>query len=82
MSDENSIREHAYTRWGAEGRHEGEHGRHWRKASDARKNATLPQTWSADRGGGVGSAPGSSEEQTDEGIKPQDLNSENDQGAG
>ncbi len=82
MSDEDSIREDAYARWEAEGRPEGQHERHWREANEARNNAGLPQTWSADHGGGVGSAPASSGEQTDKGIKPQDLNSENDQGAG
>ncbi|MEV4609893.1 DUF2934 domain-containing protein [Neorhizobium sp. LMR1-1-1.1] len=82
MSDEDRIREDAYARWEAEGRPEGQQERHWREASEALKNTGLPQTWSADHGGGVGSSAGSSTEQTDDGIKPQDLNSENDQGAG
>ncbi|MBW9089354.1 DUF2934 domain-containing protein [Rhizobium wenxiniae] len=81
MSDEENIREDAYARWEAEGRPDGQHERHWREANQER-NGKLPQTWSADRGGGLGSSSGSSEEQADNGIKPQDLNSENDQGAG
>lgn len=78
MSDEDSIREDAYARWEAEGRPDGQHERHWREASEARKNTGLPQTWSADHGGGVGS----SGNKLEDGVKPQDLNSENDQGAG
>lgn len=82
MSDEESIRLEAYASWEAEGQRNGQHERHWREANEACKPTALPKTWSSDRGGGVSSSPASFGERTDEGIKPQDLNSENDQGAG
>lgn len=81
MSDENRIREAAYAKWEAEGRPDGEHERHWREASEEHGSSSgIPQTWSADHGGGVG-ASGRSSKNEGEGIRPEDLNSENDQGA-
>ncbi|MCJ8056579.1 DUF2934 domain-containing protein [Shinella curvata] len=82
MSDEKRLREDAYARWEAEGRPDGQHERHWREASDALQSSVTPQTWSADHGSGVGSRDPSSGESCDEGIRPEKLNSENDQGAG
>jgi hypothetical protein len=81
MSDQDKIREDAYARWEAEGRPEGQHERHWTEASNAHERSTgTPRTWSADHGGGVG--PDSSEPDQNEGVRPADLNTENDQGAG
>lgn len=81
MSDENRIREAAFAKWKAEGRPEGQHERHWREASEAQElSAGISQTWSADHAGGVG-ASGKPSKTQDEGIRPADLNSENDQGA-
>jgi hypothetical protein len=81
MSDENKIREAAYKKWEAEGRPDGQHERHWQEASEAHGSPSgIPQTWSADHGGGVGASRQSSNIES-EGIRPEDLNSENDQGA-
>ncbi|MGA1834328.1 DUF2934 domain-containing protein [Rhizobium wenxiniae] len=83
MSDQDRIREDAYARWEAEGRPEGQHERHWTEASEAHNRSTgKPQTWSADHGGGVGSDSRGSGSQNDEGVRPEDLNSESDQSAG
>ncbi|WP_312407689.1 DUF2934 domain-containing protein [Rhizobium sp.] len=81
MSDEDLIRSNAYARWEAEGRPDGQHDRHWQEASEALDNSRLPQTWSSDHGGGVGATSDPSDRQTEEGIKPEDLTTENDQGA-
>jgi hypothetical protein len=83
MSDQDKIRQDAYARWEAEGRPEGQHERHWSEASQAHVRSTgMPQTWSADHGGGVGPDNRSSDPKKDDGVRPADLNSENDQGAG
>jgi hypothetical protein len=81
MSDEDIIRSNAYARWEAEGRPDGQHDRHWQEASEALKTSGLPQTWSADHGGGVGATSPPSDRQADQGIKPEDLTTETDQGA-
>jgi hypothetical protein len=85
MNEQKEIRDAAYGKWEPEGRPHGEHGRHWREAQEERAvSSSTPQTWSPDHGGGVGSTgpsePGR-EITKDEGIKPDELNSENDQGA-
>jgi hypothetical protein len=79
MSNEDIIR--AYARWEAEGRPDGQHDRHWQEASEAVKNSGLLQTRSADHGGGVGATSALSDRKADQGIKPEDLTTENDQGA-
>ncbi|WP_145642495.1 DUF2934 domain-containing protein [Neorhizobium alkalisoli] len=71
MSDEDRIREDAYARWEAEGRPDGQHERHWREASQVYSSSGAPQT-SYDAG---------RSQEKDEGIRPEDLDSENDQGA-
>ena len=81
MSNEDIIRADAYARWEAEGRPDGQHDRHWQEASEAVKNSGLLQTWSADHGGGVGATSALSDRKADQGIKPEDLTTENDQGA-
>ena len=83
MSDNDKIREDAYARWEAEGRPDGHHERHWQEAVEAHSRSTgTPQTWSADHGGGVANDVKPSRPDVSEGIRPEDLNSENDQGAG
>ncbi|CAN7684988.1 DUF2934 domain-containing protein [Rhizobium sp. LjRoot30] len=82
MPDESKIREDAYARWEAEGRPDGQHERHWREASDALRSTGTPQTWSADHGDGVSASDPPSGKSSDEGIRPEKLTSENDQGAG
>lgn len=71
MSDEDKISEDAYARWEAEGRPDGQHERHWREASDAHSASKTPQT----------SYYAGKSQERDEGIRAENLNSENDQGA-
>lgn len=51
--DQEEIRKLAHAKSEAEGRRDGQHDRHWREAEQEASHGTAPQTWSADRGGGV-----------------------------
>lgn len=55
MSNEDAIRNAAYSKWEAEGRPNGQHDRHWSEAEkDIGGYATGDaQTWSGDHHGGV-----------------------------
>ncbi len=52
-----------------------------------RQESALPKTWSADRSGGVSPPSNDTQEKDadrkgrDEGVRPEDLDTENDQGA-
>ncbi|WP_312406920.1 DUF2934 domain-containing protein [Rhizobium sp.] len=51
--DLEQIRKLAHAKWEAEGRPKGQQDRHWREAEHEASHGNSPQTWSADRGGGV-----------------------------
>jgi len=79
---ENHIEIEAYSKWEAEGRPEGQHERHWREAQQEHgSHGALPQTWSADHGGGVAASTPPRSFESEEGIRPQNLNKGNDQGS-
>lgn len=60
---------------------------HNKMSADTKAGRDLPKIWSADRSGGVEGSASKSEREgknpgpKDEGIPPEDLNTENDQGA-